>query len=103
MLIMSDWLIAGDEIFKLSQGAYVGSMAVDFYSGMRLDQTRYHEANPVMGNRAVQIEVMAGTTGVVLWLTRWAYKRGNKKAAVAVLIGGAALHGFAASHNWRLK
>ena len=92
-----------DTLFNISQGAFVASNVADFYSGARLDDSRYYEANPIMGQSSYQQAIVMGSTSTfTFFAARRLYKK-HKWLGFAFMVGGTVLHGWAAGHNFGLE
>ena len=77
---------------------------MDWYSGVRLDKSKYTELNPVLGkSRVSQAAIMGGMGIGVELLARWGHRKGLRKFGSAVLLLGSIPHVYGAAHNWRLK
>lgn len=106
ILFFTNPLFSQDKPLRIAQGIFISSVAMDFYSGARLDQSKFHEVNIMGQNRAVQIGVMGGTGAFIVWGSGRIWKEGGwkkKLLAIGILAGGSAAHGWAAGHNWRLR
>ena len=103
VLINAALLRAEDKKLIIAQSVFGTSVMADYYSGVRLDSNKFHEANPVMGNsKYSQAVIMAGTSGATFYCTKRLYER-NKVLGLMVLGAVTGAHVYAAQHNWRLK
>ena len=93
-----------DVLFTVSQFTFAGATGMDWYSGVRLDKSKYTELNPVLGkSRVSQAAIMGGMGIGVELLARWGHRKGLRRFGSAVLLLGSIPHVYGAAHNWRLR
>jgi hypothetical protein len=89
-------LIALQLLFSLSTVADIRTTEV------ALTKPGLYEANPFLGQHPTDARLWATETvwsGTILWATAQQWKGGHKRQAVAILLLGTVLHGWAAEHN----
>lgn len=100
LFVISVPVFGGEAPFQIGLAASVG---LDWYSGARLNSSRFREANPVMGqSRFSQAVVIGATAAVSMDLTHRLYKSGKRKTAIILMLSVTAVHGFAAYHNFKI-
>lgn len=87
----------------VSGWAVVGAATADaITTELGIRSPGFDEGNPVLGgSTASRLAIKAGTTALVLWLTRKLARSGREPAALGIRLGVAGTYAAVAVHNTR--
>ena len=102
LILLIATTVSADKLSKLELAAIAATAADLVTTEIGIGRYGLVEANPLMKNRGVRIGYGAGQAALLIWLSRWAKRRGSDRMAKVFLLMPIAYHTTAAGWNANL-